>query len=102
MSKKTHVAYMVTWTESERGWGVRSDGASLHLSQDDIGAYLKEYWDDMPAEAPYEYSRNDSETGTMVAISTKLYNQLKHYKNRSMRLWEYELRDLRSKGDLKE
>jgi hypothetical protein len=99
---KTYVAYLITWTESERGWGYRPDGASLHLTQDDAKKYLKAYWDRMPTEVPHEYSRNDSDTGTLVAISPTMYKELKNSKNHSTRLWQGELREARTKRHIKE
>jgi hypothetical protein len=45
------------WEESERNWGVRPDGYSIHLTEADRKAYIKEYWDRMPNETPDEYSR---------------------------------------------
>jgi hypothetical protein len=45
------------WEESERGWGTRPDGYSLHLHEDDREAFIKAYWDSMPDHAPAEYSR---------------------------------------------
>ena len=47
------------WEESERGWGSRPDGYSLHLTDADRRAYITEYWDGMPDEVPDEYSRPD-------------------------------------------
>ncbi len=49
--------FVQLWEESERGWGARPDGFSLHLSQDHRDKYIKEYWDGMPPSAPDEYSR---------------------------------------------
>lgn len=45
------------WEESERGWGTRPDGYSLHLTENDRKAFIKEYWDSMPNTFPSEYSR---------------------------------------------
>ena len=45
------------WLESERGWGTRPDGYSLHETIEDCKQYIKEYWDGMPDEIPDEYSR---------------------------------------------
>jgi len=45
------------WEESERGWGVRPDGYSLHRDQASLDAYLKRYWDEMPKLVPDEYER---------------------------------------------
>jgi hypothetical protein len=99
---KAHVAYLITWTESEKGWGIRPDGASLHLTQDNAKVFLKEYWDGMPAEAPHEFSRNDNATGSLVAVSPDLYAQLKGNKKHSVRLSQTELNAAMRKGDIKE
>ena len=46
------------WEESERGWGVRPDGFSLHLTMEDCRRFRKEYWAAQPpGPAPDEYSR---------------------------------------------
>ncbi len=47
------------WEESERGWGTRPDGFSLHLTEADRQAYIEWYWAGMPNSAPDEYSRPD-------------------------------------------
>jgi hypothetical protein len=49
--------FVQLWEESEAGWGVRPDGASLHLNESDSLIYVKEYWDKMPDTVPAEYSR---------------------------------------------
>lgn len=45
------------WEESERGWGVRPDGYSLHPNNGALTQYVKDYWDGLPDKAPDEYSR---------------------------------------------
>lgn len=45
------------WEESERGWGVRPDGYSIHPDIDALTQFQKEYWATMPDETPDEYSR---------------------------------------------
>lgn len=48
------------WEESERGWGTRPDGYSLHLTEKDRRAYVDGYWADQTRrspEPPDEYSR---------------------------------------------
>lgn len=44
------------WFESERGWGQRPDGWSLHRNREELDAYVKTYWDSMPNAVPDEYS----------------------------------------------
>lgn len=97
-SGKVYVGYLVTWTEYESGWGCRPDGASLHLTQDDVKKFIKKYWDGMPKEVPYEYSKANSDNGTLVIISKKLHDQLK--RKESLRWWQYELHDLYNKGEI--
>lgn len=45
------------WLETERGWGQRPDGASLHLTTKDKDDFIKDYWAKMPDYTPDEYSR---------------------------------------------
>lgn len=45
------------WEETERGWGTRPDGYSLHVSHEALEAYVKAYWNGMPDYVPNEYSR---------------------------------------------
>ena len=47
------------WIESERGWGIRPDGYSLHRTEDDRKRFVSAYWSTMPKEVPDEYSRPD-------------------------------------------
>lgn len=53
----TNKVIVQKWEESERGWGVRPDGYSLHLTEADRAAYVQAYWDWMPDEVQDEYSR---------------------------------------------
>lgn len=73
------------WEESERGWGTRPDGYSLHLTEEDRLAYIREYWNRMPDRVPDEYSRPDGtpyhwrapqETYDLVAASR---NGIRHF-----------------------
>lgn len=49
--------YAIDWEETERGWGVRPDGCSLHLTKEEIPVFIKNYQDTLPDEVPEEYSR---------------------------------------------
>jgi len=59
------------WEESERGWGTKSDGYSLHLSLEDRDIFVKKANDDQHAyfvsrglgvgQVPDEYSRTSGE-----------------------------------------
>jgi hypothetical protein len=65
----------VKWEESERNWGVRPDGCSLHKTVKDFKNFEKKYWDEMPARAPYEYSRPSSDP-TKAYASEWLYREI--------------------------
>jgi len=49
------------WVESERGWGVRPDGYTLHLTSADRDLFVKGFYDmhnNLPS-APDEYTRTN-------------------------------------------
>lgn len=45
------------WEESERDWGTRPDGYSLHANEKARERFVTAYWAGMPNDAPPEYSR---------------------------------------------
>ena len=57
------VVYVLPWTESERGWGVRPGGVSIHFSREAVEQYVKDHekWQlkTYGANAPDEYSFAD-------------------------------------------
>lgn len=57
MNNTKKVLVLQEWEESEAGWGIRPDGYSFHLTEEDAKAYVKMYWDGMPKQVPHEYSR---------------------------------------------
>lgn len=40
----TYLIIVQDWEESERGWGVRPDGHSIHLSMEECKEFSKEFW----------------------------------------------------------
>lgn len=68
------------WEESEKGWGVRSDGFSLHLTDADRKAFIREYWDGMPKTIPDEYSRI-SGTPYTATVNATMFAKVKASKN---------------------
>jgi len=70
----------VSWEESERGWGTRPDGCSLHLTETDYRKFEKAYWAEMPNYIPDEYSRPGGNP-ERVSVSETLYEQIKESKN---------------------
>lgn len=99
MNRK-HPVVVQEWEESERGWGIRPDGATLHLTEADRTAYVNDYWarekkSNPSGVTPDEYSR-PSGNPSIIDVSEATYEQVKKTKNGLM-LWQSEYRALRSK-----
>lgn len=84
--------YLQRWEESERGWGVRPDGASLHINQ----KYHKNYIDSIyecrdSKNIPDEYERT---SGPIVEayIEDDLYERL--VSKKTIRIAEHQLNNL--------
>ncbi len=60
---ETKTVFVQNWEESERGWGTRPDGWTIHSSLDQLRGYVK--WFNKTFnnkdEAPDEYTRTDGE-----------------------------------------
>jgi len=80
------------WLESERGWGTRPDGCSLHLTEDDLRRYVETYWAGMPDEVPEEYSKP---TGNPypLQVTQVMYKRIEKGEY-GIRLWQWEMREL--------
>ncbi len=68
------------WEESERYWGVRPDGYSLHKTVEDCSNFIKEYWDSMPDAIPDEYSRPCGNP-YLLDVSKDIYRKITRSKN---------------------
>ncbi len=93
-----NTAFLETWTETERGWGQRPDGCTIHLTEEDYKKYVKKYWDKMPKETPYEYSRPD-ENLREVVIGSKLFKDLKKSAN-GILLWQSEFSEKKKSNEI--
>jgi len=70
-------AHAVNWIESERGYGQRSDGYSLHLTGEDVELFIEQHG---RIEGNAEcYSRPDGEK-FLVIIDEILYDYLEEQK----------------------
>lgn len=79
------------WIELERGWGIRPDGDSLHLTDDDAKAYVAEYWEAQPDKAPDEYSAPAGPFGgpvttVEVTVDRETYDKVARSRNG---IWRY-------------
>ena len=87
--KKVYLQY---WEESERGWGIRPDGCSLHNTLEEHKLYVdKIYYNRInETEIPYEYDRICGET-INVRIKDELVSE---FENGTLRLSQYEMNNL--------
>lgn len=69
------------WEESERGWGVRPDGWSLHLTPRDRSDFIRDYWARQPDVVPDEYSRPSRTEPVMVEVTDEVYEKIRKTKN---------------------
>ena len=84
----------VSWEESEKGWGCRPDGCSLHVIIDDFHKFLSDYWSRMPSQVPNEYERPAGSPGTAY-VPQEIFAQIKKSKF-GLRLWKWEENELAS------
>jgi hypothetical protein len=81
-------AFVMEWLESEKGWGTRPDGYSLHPTKEACEQYIRNYWLTMPNEVPDEYSRPVWDLPKEITISNpKLVEELGNGHN--VRVWEH-------------
>lgn len=52
-----HKVIVQKWEESERSWGTRPDGFTMHLTKEHRDSFVQKHWDRMPDKVPDEYSR---------------------------------------------
>lgn len=76
-SRKLYPAFVETWTESERGWGTRPDGYTIHLSREAAVKFIEDYnkKHNTAASAPEVYTRADGNL-TEIRVGKKTYQQL--------------------------
>ncbi|MBU1198703.1 MAG: hypothetical protein KKF46_02720 [Nanoarchaeota archaeon] len=63
------------WTETERGWGMRPDGYSLHKTVEECKQYINDYWEGMPHKIPDEYSFPSGKPYT-VDVDKEIYQSV--------------------------
>ena len=80
------------WEESERGWGVKPDGASLHINKESFDEYLTEIYSSRDANnVPDEYDRPVG-SSIEVEVDDEIYDVIVEDKN--LRLPQYQLNNL--------
>lgn len=83
--------YLQHWEESERGWGIRPDGCSLHLTLEDRKKYIETIYEGRDiSNIPHEYERICGEP-IEVDIKDELYDTIQ---NGTLRLLRHEMNNL--------
>jgi len=87
---KTKVeVFVIAWEESERGWGTRPDGISIHKTKDDAAKYIASYWRRMNSQygssAPDEYERPVSEKPRSILVEESVALQINGFGKRVYR-----------------
>lgn len=68
------------WLESERGWGTRPDGYSLHINKVHRDQFIEEYNETLPKEVPDEYSRPEGKP-FVISVDDETFAEVKKSKN---------------------
>ena len=86
------------WEESERGWGVRPCGCSLHLDKSERDKYVKTIYEGRSSDfVPSEYDRTIGEPMDDF-ISDVMFSRVKL--KTSIRIYEHELNNLMSMAEI--
>lgn len=81
------------WEESERGWGTRPDGCSMHIDLKERENYIQSIYDNRKSDTsiPNEYERIVGE-GVEAFIEDVLFELVQ--KDKSLRLTQYQMNNL--------
>jgi hypothetical protein len=86
------------WEESERGWGTRPDGCSLHLDINSRNSYVEKIYEDRKSsDVPDEYDRIVGEP-IDAFISDVMFARVKLKTN--VRIHEHELNNLMNMAEI--
>lgn len=79
------------WEESERGWGVRPDGCSIHIDKENRDLYVSNLYKDRDGDVPDTYERVLGDPITAF-LDDRLFDLISN--DKSIRLFENELNNL--------
>ena len=97
--KNISMVYLQYWEESERGWGIRPDGCSLHIDLAHHKLYISKIYEDRDInDVPYEYDRVVGDP-IQVIVSDDIFNQVKN--NGNLRLSQVSFSNLKKFNEIK-
>lgn len=80
--QRTYVVIRKGWIESERGWGQKPYGYSLHLTEGDMKAFIDEHWSKWPDEVPeWFYGPDIMSFPRPFEVDEKTYQDIKKSRN---------------------
>lgn len=84
-AKPVRTVFVQDWEESERGWGTRPDGFTLHLTMDAHKTYVEAFWKRQKARlgeaTPDEYTRTCGEPRA-IDVNETIYKKLVKHKGK--------------------
>jgi hypothetical protein len=95
--EKEKIVVLQLWEESEKGWGVRPDGCSLHTDVIECQNHIKSIYNSRSKEVPSEYSRVCGKP-LYVHVSDTLYNLVQ--KDKTVVLLENSLTNLKDLSEI--
>lgn len=89
LEKRKFPVVVQKWEESERGWGTRPDGWTMHLTEADRAAFVDWYYKEhhTSASAPDEYTRTDGAPFIIDVDQTTYDNLAVAKKNNNLGVW---------------
>lgn len=69
-------AIALEWEETERGWGTRPDGISIHTTSEEADRYVQAYNDCLHKECPAEYDRPTTGKKIKVEVCDKIAERI--------------------------
>lgn len=69
-------AIALEWEETERGWGTRPDGISIHTTSEEADRYVQAYNDCLHKECPAEYDRPTTGKKIKVEVCDELAKRI--------------------------
>lgn len=94
------VAICQVWEETERGWGSRPDGCSLHLTNEQLKKYIDNFYINQRAKFGYGADEYNRAIGNpfLVIVSYETFDYIRHSDN-GIRLFQNEYISLRNSQD---
>jgi hypothetical protein len=89
--------FLQIWEETERSWGIRPDGCSIHIDSDSHKKYIDNIYSNRGDNVPDIYERINGDV-IIAFVEDGLYKEL--IEKKSIRILEHEFNNLTSMEEL--